>query len=451
VAGLITVGGLATGLDSNKIIDQLMQLERRPVDLLQKQLQETQATQTSVATLGGKLSTLNTAVRALSTVGGVLLRSATSSDEAVLTAAAGAGAARGSLTITVGQLARGSTAGSTVGLPSATATVAAGPGSFRFQVGSGAVQTVSLDATTTLQGLADAINGLDAGVTATAVNLGTATTPDYRLQIVSQSTGSASTIAVVQDDTSLALQATQAGQDASFTVSGFSGTFTRETNSFSDVLPGVTIALRSEGTATVTVDDDPDKIVEQVKTLVTAFNDIVTFVAGESTVTESEDKSSVTVGSLATDSAVRRVLQRLHDTLSERFAGATGRYVNLSSVGLASQRDGTIKLDEAKLRAALGDDSQGVAEAFAGTVGSSGIADDLLTVIDHANGVGGVLASHTTALDDRIRSLQDQIDDGNRRLTKVEANLRAQFTALETLVSSLQSQQSFLLSALGAA
>jgi flagellar hook-associated protein 2 len=449
VAGLISIGGLATGLDSNKIIDQLMKLERRPIDLLEKEMAAAQATKTSVGTIGGKLSTLNTAVRALTTVGGVLVRSASSSDEAVLTAAAGAGAARGSLTITVGQLARGSTAGSTVGVASSTATVASGTGSFRFQVGSGAVQTVSVDATTTLQGLADAINDLGAGVTASAVNLGTSTTPDYRLQIVSDTTGGASTIAVVQDDTSLAIQATQAGQDASFTVSGFTGTFARETNSFSDVLPGVTIALKSEGTATVTVNDDPDKIVEQVKTLVTAFNDIVTFVAGESTVTESEDKKSVTVGSLATDSAVRRVLQRLHDTLSAPFAGATGRYVNLSSVGLATQKDGTIKLDEAKLRAAVGDDSAAVAEVFAGTVGASGIADDLVTVIDHANGAGGVLASHNTALDDRIRSLQDQIDDGNRRLEKVEANLRAQFTALETLVSSLQSQSGFLLSALG--
>jgi len=54
-------------------------------------------------------------------------------------------------------------------------------------------------------------------VTATAVNLGTTTSPDYRLQIVSDSTGFRSTIAVVQDDTSLACRPRRAGQDASFT------------------------------------------------------------------------------------------------------------------------------------------------------------------------------------------------------------------------------------------
>jgi flagellar hook-associated protein 2 len=449
MAGLITVGGLATGLDTNSIIDQLMKLERRPVDLLQSEMTAVQATKTSVATLGGKLTTLGTAVRTLTTVGGVLVRSASSSDEGVLTAAAGAGAARGSLTITVGQLARGSTAGSTIGVASATATVATGPGSFSFQVGGGAVETVGVDATTTLQGLADAINGLDAGVTATAVNLGTSTSPDYRLQIVSEETGAASTISIVQDDTSLAVQATQAGQDAEFTVTGFSGTFTRETNSFSDVLPGITLSLRGEGTATVTVGDDADKIVDQVKALVTAFNDVVSFVAGESTVTESEDKKTVTLGSLATDSAVKRLVERLHQVVSEPFAGATGRYVNLSSVGLATQQDGTLQLDEAKLRAAIADDANAVAQVFAGTVGATGVADDLGAVIDAVNGPGGLLATHDTALDDRIASLQDQIDAGNRRLDKVEANLRAQFTALESLVSSLQSQNGFLLAALG--
>src|SRR5690349_4812872 len=290
VSGVITVGGLATGLDTNNIISQLVQIESRPLDLLKGELTDVQATQTSVGTVGGKLATVKSAADALTTLGGVLVRKATSSNETVLTAAAGTGASAGSVALTVTQLALASIASSATGVASATSTVANTTGSFQFQVGSGAVQTVSVDATTTLQGLADAINGLGAGVTATAVNLGTSASPDYRLQIASDTTGAASTITVVQDDTSRAVQSTQAGQDAHFTVSGFSDTFSRDTNSFSDVLPGVTLSLRNEGTATVTVADDADKIVEQVKGFVTAFNDAVGFVAGESTVTESQDK-----------------------------------------------------------------------------------------------------------------------------------------------------------------
>jgi len=449
MAGLITVGGLATGLDTNNIIDQLVQLERRPLDLLGQQIAAVQATQASVASFGSKLGALRTAAEDFKTVDAVLVRTASSSDEGVLSAAAGGGAPRGATTITVTQLARGSVAGATTGVAALTSTVASGAGTLQFQVGTGAVQTVAVDGSTTLQGLADAINQLDAGVTASAINLGTSASPDFRLQIVSQNTGATSTVAVLHDDTTLGVQASQAGQDAQFTVSGFTGTFTREANTFSDVLTGVTISLTDVGTATVTVRDDADKVVDKVKSLVGAFNDLVTFVAGESDVQESKDKSQLQVGSLAADSTVRRLTSRLHDLFSEPLAGATGPYVNLSSLGLATQEDGTIRFDESKFRTALAADPTGVAQVFAGNGTAAGVANDLATLADQATGAGGVLATHTSALNDEVRSLQDQIDAGQRAVDAFEVNVRAQFASLETLVSKLQSQGNFLLSALG--
>ena len=446
MAGLITVGGLATGIDTNSIIDKLVALEKRPVALLGVEVQDVQATQTSINTLGGKLSTLRSAAHALGTTDGVLVRAATSSDTDVLAAAAGAGAQPGSVALTITQLARGSVAGATVGVASATSTVASGPGTFQFQVGSGTVKSVNVDATTTLQGLATAINALDAGVTASAVNLGTASAPDFRLEIASKATGATSTVTVTHDDTALAVQTAQAGQNAQFTVDGFSGTFERESNTFGDVLPGVTVTLRNRGTATVTVADDADAITAKVKTLVAAFNDIVTFVTGESQVTETQDKSDVALGSLATDSTVKHLVARLHEVFSESVGGA---YTNLSSLGLATQQDGTIAFDEGKFRTALGSDSTAVAATFAGAGTTSGVAKDLSALIDGMTGSGGTLALHTTALNDQIRSLQDQIDAGQREVDAFEVNLRQQFTALETFVSGLKNQGSFLQQAFG--
>lgn len=448
MAGIISVGGLATGLDTNEIIDKLVKVERRPLDLLGQQIAATQVTKLSVSTFAGKLSTLQSAANALSTADQVLVRQASSSDEKVLGAAAGLGAARGTTTLTVTQLARGSVAAATVGVASASSTVATGPGTLEFRVGTGTVQSVAVDGTTTLGGLADAINQLGAGVTASAVNLGTADNPDFRLQLTTASSGAASTITVVRDDTALAVQTSQAGQDAHFTVSGFSGTFARASNTFSDVLPGVTVSLKGLGTATIAVDDDTDAIVEKVKSLVTAFNDLEQFVAGESNVTQSQDEGDVTVGSLATDSTVRRVLSRLHESVSSTVTGATTRYVNLSSLGVSTERDGTLRLDEGKLRAAVSADPAAAAQVFAGNGTAAGVANDLSTLIGHVIGAGGSVARHTTALDDQIRSLQDQIDSGQRRLDAFETNLRLQFASLEQLVSSLQSQGNFLSSAL---
>jgi flagellar hook-associated protein 2 len=449
MAGIISVGGLATGLDTNEIIDKLVAIERRPLDLLGQQIAAAQATKASIATFAGKLAALKSASSALGTADQVLVRRASSTDPQVLEAAAGLGAGRGTTTISVTQLARGSVASATVGVAAATSAVATGPGTFEFRVGTGAVHSVAVDGTTTLQGLADAINQLGAGVTASAVNLGTADAPDFRLQLTTAASGSASTISVVRDDTALAIQTTQAGQDARFTVSGFSGTFARASNSFSDVLAGVTVSLRTLGTATVSVEDDADAIVENVQALVTAFNDLVQFVAGESTVSQDEEDGRVTLGSLATDSTVRRVLSRLHETLSASLTGATTRYVNLSSLGVATERDGTLRLDESKLRAALAADPAAAAQVLAGNGTGAGTANNLVTLIGQIVGVGGAVSTHTTSLDEQIRSLQGQIDAGQRGVDAFETNLRQQFAALEQLVSGLQSQGSFLASAFG--
>ena len=447
MAGVITVGGLATGIDTNSIIDQLVKLEHQPVDLLTFEMQNVQVTQASIASLSSKLGTLGAAAHALDSAAGVLVRGATSSDTTVLAAAAGTGAQPGSVTLTVGQLARGSVAGATVGVASASSTVASGSGTFKFQVGSGTVQSVAVDATTTLSGLATAINALDAGVTASAVNLGTASSPDFRLEIVSQTTGATSTITVTHDDTALAVQTAQAGLNAQFTVSGFSGTFERESNTFGDVLPGVTVTLRDRGSATVTVSDDADAITAKVKTLVAAFNDVVKYVTSQSDVSESQDKSDVSLGSLATDTTVKNLIARLHEVFSEAVGGT---YTNLSSLGLATQQDGTITFDEDKFHTALGNDPNAVAQTFAGKgTEQHGVARDFAALIDDMTGAGGSLAIHSTSLDDQIRSLQDQIDAGQREVDAFEANLREQFTALETFVSGLKTQGNFLKQAFG--
>jgi flagellar hook-associated protein 2 len=447
MSGVITVGGLATGIDSNSIIQQLVALQQRPIDLLNQQIASIQQSQGALTTFGSKLATLKSAALDLSTTDGVLVRSAASSDETVLTAAAGSGAQRGSVDVTVSQLARGSVASSTVGVASATSTVAAGTGTFRFQVGGGTVYSVPVDGTTTLQGLADAINALGAGVSASAINVGTAAAPDYRLHVASQATGASSTITVVQDDTALGIETSQAGLNAKFTVSGFNTTFQRESNTFSDVLTGVTISLRSQGTSTVTVSDDADAVVAKVQTLISAYNDLQSFVSSNSTVSESSDKTTLTSGPLAGDSTVQLALGSIQGVLTG-IANAGGAYVNLSSLGLATQNDGTLTLDQNKFRDALAANPNAVAAVFAGPEGSSGVSNSLQDLIGRLTQPGGALSAHSQALNERIGSLQQTIDIDQQSLDAYEQNLRTEFTALETFVTGLQLQSGALASLL---
>src|SRR5882762_4087505 len=120
MAGTISVGGLATGLDTNKIIDQLVALERRPLDILTTQRDDAVARQKALATFGSKVFAFLTAANDVRTGDDVIARKATSSDTDVLTATAGGAAVPGTTTINVLALARGAIATSANGTPSAT-------------------------------------------------------------------------------------------------------------------------------------------------------------------------------------------------------------------------------------------------------------------------------------------------------------------------------------------
>src|SRR5688572_12806797 len=101
MAGLISIGGLVSGLDTNKMIDSLVALERRPIDQLGKEIDAANVTKTALASLQAKFLAFKTAADGLKTAGGVLVRKASSSESTVLSAAAGEGAQRGTATITV--------------------------------------------------------------------------------------------------------------------------------------------------------------------------------------------------------------------------------------------------------------------------------------------------------------------------------------------------------------
>lgn len=303
----INIGGLATGLDTNAIVSQLVALERRrAVDLLRVQQLDAESRRSALGTFQGKVAALLAAVDALRDPQSALGRKATSSDDSIVRATAGSGALPGTTEITVVTLARGSIATSASGKAGADATVAAGSGTFSFRLGSGDVQSVAVDATTTLSGLAAEINALGAGVTATVVNVGTAAAPDYRLRLASRATGSSNDLAIVTDDTDLGVAVTQSASDARFTVSGFATELTRESNVVNDVVPGVTLTLAAVGgPVAIAVETDVDQVAADVEAVVTAFNDLAGYVAQQSQVTQDTGSADrdVSAGPLAFDAA----------------------------------------------------------------------------------------------------------------------------------------------------
>src|ERR1043165_5019658 len=127
--GTITIAGLATALDTDKIVTQLVALERqRGIGSLETEKTDASARQIALLTFTGKVTAFLSAIAKLKNPDGFLVRQATSSDESVAVVSADTGAQTGSTAIDVDHLARSAIATSANGKSSATAAVAPGSG-----------------------------------------------------------------------------------------------------------------------------------------------------------------------------------------------------------------------------------------------------------------------------------------------------------------------------------
>jgi flagellar hook-associated protein 2 len=444
---LLSFSGLATGIDTGSIVDQLVKIRRRPLELDIASRDATQATRDAFATLESKLLAIRTTLTDLRTPADVLVKTASASDPEVLSATAGTGAHDGITTVTVAALATASRATASTGLGDPGDPVAAGAGVFAFTVGGGDTQSVTLSASTTLTELADAINALGAGAIASVVNVGAPAAPSHKLQIVANATGTTSDIAIVTDGTTLGITAA-AGTNAQFTISGFTETIERASNAVTDVIPGVTFVLRQAGaSADVVIADDADAILEKVQSFVDAYNDLVAFVRENSEVTRLDAETS-TAGPFAANPTARGVLDRLRETVRTAVTDAADGVTTLSQIGIATQQDGSLTFDTSGFYDTFAGSAQGVAEVFGGVGSGDGVGDRLHATITDLTAADGLLDNVQEALDDTLRRADDGIAVGERAVEAFAADLEAQFAALEAAVNTIQSQGDFLVAQL---
>ena len=230
-----TVSGLASGIDWADIISQMMEIERRPITLLESRKTTHEEKLSAWQGVNTKILALRTASEALKTASGFLLKTASSSNEDLVTVSATSSASAGNYAVTVNRLAASHKIASQGWEDMSSTAIASGSGTFTFSVGSGDDVEIAVDAATTLADLRDAINAADEGVTATILNDGSSTTP-YRLVLTADETGEDNTITISNNDTSLDFSnkiIEDAAADADNTFDGTvtsSGTYTGTAN-----------------------------------------------------------------------------------------------------------------------------------------------------------------------------------------------------------------------------
>lgn len=451
----ISASGIGSGLDVASIVSQLMSIERAPINSLTKQVTSFQSQLSALGQLKGALSTLQTAAETIGKTDQFAAFKATVGDATLFSAAAGPGAKAGSYAVEVKQLAQAHKLVS-AGYPATTSPV--GTGTLKIELGdlSGGVYTadgtktlsLTIDSTNnTLAGVREAINAAKKGVTATIVNDGSAS--PARLVITSDNSGTTNTIrmsgiAGLEYDPVAAtgsMEQKVAAQNALIEIDKIA--ITRPTNTISDAIEGVTLNLTKTNigsTATLSVATDNETVKKNIEAFVKAYNDVNSMIRAQTAYDATTKKGATLNG----DSTVRTISSRLRSLVGGEVTGTSGGYSRLSEVGITFQTDGSLKIDSAKLDAAITDPTKDLASLFGNASGTAGIAATLAKEVKSMLGVDGLVTNRTAGINSTIGRLNDRKEDLEFRMTRIEARLQKQFSALDTAMASMNTTSQYL-------
>jgi len=444
VSSAIQFTGLASGLDTEAIITQLMAIERQPRTRLTLKQAAAQAQEDSLNAIRTKLTALNLATTDLSSAAlWEPTQAVDTTDATKVTARRTGGAGPGGYQVAVTSLASSEQRTFTFGDTSAQSTLTL----------KGAWQTAGIDVTVpagaTVDDVVATINSKsDAPVYAVNVN--------GSLVLSSKKTGTNFGF-TVSGDAQLTGSTVKAGADAAYTVDGVAKT--SATNVVSDGIPGLELTLRAPTSSAVTVNvgaPAPDKAqtIAAVKSFVSAYNDVVTKVRAELTerrVMSPQSTADAQKGDLFGDP----MLASLIDGMRQSVSGAAVGGLTLAAIGISTGKatgaaasadsiDGKLTVDEAALSKALDDDPAAVQKLLGGVTDTPGFAQSFAATLSPITKGGGLLAARIDAADSAVTYIKGQLDDMDRRLTMREDHLRKQFTALETALQRSQSQSSDL-------
>lgn len=432
MSGSASISGLASGLDTATIINQLMSLEAVPQSRLKSRVTTEQRAVTAMQTLNSLVAGLATRAEALTKPASWSPLSATSSNEHVAVTQTDT-AIPTSFSLRIDQTALGHRL--EFASPAGLTTPAAVPTAVRIDRLDG---TTPIDLTTdgTLQGLVNAVNdpANATGVRAVAVKVGD---NQYRLLVESTTTGAATdfTLRGAADGADLLGGATvRAGRDAQVTL-GNSIVATSTTNTFADLVPGVSVTLSASaaGSADVSITRDTSAVLANVKGLVDSINGVLTELDSLTAAKSATGSAGLLVG----DAGLRTLRGRILDTVFPIDG------TSLATLGIQTDRSGKLVLDEAAFTQAYLADPASVAGRFS-TVETGFAARVRSTAEAASNTTTGSLTIAITGRTDAIRRLNDSIEGWDTRLELRRTGLTRQFTALETALSRMNSQSSWL-------
>lgn len=398
-----------------------------PVTQMQDQVSTLTGQQSALTQLESTYQSLSTALQSIGAASGGS-PSASVSDSSVVSASTTSSALAGTYSIQVGSLGSNSSAISQAGSTLVTdPTSQSISSSSTFTLTVNGTDTTITPADNTLEGLASAINSSSANVQATIVNLGSNSSPDYRLVLTSNNLGP-DTIAL-SDGTSNLLGAVSLGSDASYSVNG--SPEVQSTSSQVTLSPGLTVNLlgTSSQPVTVTVSTDYSGLQNALSSFATAYNSAVTAVNAQ---------VGQNGGVLSGDS----IIQTLGNVLQNisQYSSGSGTVSSLSDLGLSVDDTGMMSFDSSTFSAL----NPAAVAQFLGTAASGGFmqtATNNLSSVDNES--TGNIETEYAALQTQITNQNQLIADAQTRITDLETNLQTQLSQADAAIATLQSQKTY--------
>ena len=433
--------GKTSGIDVGTIVDELMQVERQPETVWQNEQSTISSQVSALTTMNTQLSTINTDVDNLKDILGPLSQMSTaSSDDSLVSASADNTAVAGTHTVVVSNLATTSSSYSDY-IPSGTSLAGA---EIDIKYGSDPNNPVSTDtidipsSDSTLQQAASSINSGSYGVTASVVTDSTGS----RLVLASKNSGAAGNLTVSSSSTKFT---SAAGVDAKLTVDGVP--VDSATNTLTGAISGVTLSLGSADPNTsvlISVQPDTTQASTAIQTFVTDYNALMGSINTQYTL----DPTTGNEGVLAGDSMLRSLQSQLLGLVSTSPTGV-GQYVNLQSMGIEMQDDGTLQINSTALSSALSSNYSDVQSFFQST-SPAGWGQTVSTQLQQmTDPTEGLISADINGLNQTNNSLTDEINDFEVRMTATQQQLTTQYDNLNTLLEEYPMQMQQVAAQLG--
>lgn len=447
------ITGIGSGMDIDTMVKTLVAAEKAPKAAQLQRLETANTTKiTALGTLRNSLSSFQTALKDLNDPKLFENRSGKSSNTDLLTVTATKTAQAGTFAVKVQQLATGSKSATAV-LESDFKTAAAGQ--LKVKIGADDEGTnIDIPQGATLNEVREAINTAmkDKGVTANLLT--DPSTGDTRLVLSSSNTGAGKDVMIEGgDDNPLNIGSgsvvgsgagvLEASQNAKFSVDGLA--LESATNKVEGAIPDVTlnlVAADKDKTTTVTVAQDVSGVSANVKKFVDAYNALIKTTSSLTKVTKVGEEGTPLTGGLVGDSSVRNILSGLQ---SELISAGGGDVRLLSQLGITTKQDGTLEINDDKLKTALNENFDAVGKFF---TGDDGLMARLSSRVEGFNQTGGILAQRVSGLEASNIDVKDQREKLELRVKSMTDRLYAQFNAMDSMVAQLTSTSNSLTSAL---